>query len=51
MSLLQVRHLHIGGNLVGGVRLYGWHTYHGFSNDALPTTGFTRFGLEAKYRP
>lgn len=50
MSILQVRHLHVGGNLVGGVRIYGWHTYNGFENDELPTTGFARVLLEFEFR-
>jgi hypothetical protein len=50
VSLMQTRHFHLGGSLVGGVRLYGWHTYNGFDNNELPTTGFARMLVEINYR-
>lgn len=49
-SLMQTRHLHVGACLNGGVRFYGWHTYNGFDNNELPTTGFARVLVEINYR-
>ncbi len=48
ISLVQTRHLHVGTNLVGGVRFYGWHTGSGLRNDMLKTTGFFRVAVEAQ---
>ena len=50
LSLVQTRHLHMGVNLVGGVRFYGWHTGAGLRNDMLKTTGFVRTAVEVQYR-
>lgn len=49
MSLLQTRHLHVGGNLVGGVRFYGRHTDAGLKNDLLPTTGYAQLLVDINY--
>jgi len=49
-TLVQLAHLHFGGNLVGGVRFWGWHTHNGFDNDMLPTTGYARATCEIEYR-
>ncbi len=50
ISLLQTRYLHLGGNLTGGVRIYGWHTGSGLKNDLLKPTGFARLMIEASYK-
>ncbi len=50
-SVMQLRHVHLGGSLTGGVRLYGWHSKNGFSNDLFPTTGFAQTQVELQYRP
>ncbi len=49
-TLMQFRHVELGGNAVAGVRLYGWHTSSGFANDELPTTGFVRGVLNLEFR-
>jgi hypothetical protein len=50
VSLVQVRHMQLGTHLTAGVRLYGWDTDEGFSNDFFPATGFGSVTLEAVYR-
>ena len=50
MSLLQTRYVHVGGNVVGGVRFYGWHTDSGLENNLLETTGFMKALLEISFR-
>ena len=50
-SLARLRHLQLGAEATGGVRLYGWHTYQGFKNTELPTTGFARLWFTLEYRP
>ncbi len=50
LSLVQTSHLHMGVNVVGGVRFYGWHTGAGLRNDMLKTTGFVRTAVEVQYR-
>jgi len=50
MSLLQTRHLHVGGNLTGGVRLYGRHTGSGLKNDMLRTTGYAKALIDVSFR-
>jgi hypothetical protein len=49
-SLLQTRYVHVGGNLVGGVRFYGWHTASGLRNDMLPATGYMKLLFELGFR-
>jgi hypothetical protein len=50
MSLMQTRFLHVGGNLSGGVRFYGWHTKSGLKNDMLRTTGYFKVLIELSFR-
>jgi hypothetical protein len=50
MSLMQTRFLHVGGNLSGGVRFYGWHTGSGLKNDMLKTTGYLKALIELTFR-
>ncbi len=50
VSLLQTRYVHIGGNLIGGARFYGWHTSSGLENDILKTTGYLKALLEFSLR-
>ncbi len=50
MSLMQTRYVHVGGNLVGGVRFYGWHTGSGLKNDLLKTTGYVKALIELSFR-
>ena len=49
-TIMQFRHLQVGGSLVSGVRWYGWHTFQGFDNDELPATGFVRGQFELEFR-
>jgi hypothetical protein len=49
-TIMQLRHLQMGGSLVGGVRWYSWHTFQGFENDELPATGFVRGQFELEFR-
>jgi hypothetical protein len=46
VSLMQTRYVHIGGNLIGGVRFYGWHTASGLENNILRTTGYGKALVE-----
>jgi len=50
MSLMQTRYVHLGGNLVGGVRFYGRHTDSGLKNDMLKTTGYFKALIELTFR-
>ena len=50
VSLMQIRHMHVGLNVTGGVKIYGWQTNQGFSNDLLPATGFVQTAVETTYR-
>jgi hypothetical protein len=50
MSLMQTRFLHVGGNLSGGVRFYGWHSRSGLKNDMLKTTGYFKALIELSFR-
>lgn len=50
ISLLQTRYVHVGGNLIGGTRLYGDHTGSGLQNNLLKTTGFVRAMIEVSFR-
>jgi len=50
VSLVQVRHLHVGTSLIGGVRLYSWESARGFSNTLFPDVGFVQARVEAGYR-
>ena len=50
VSLMQIRHLHLGLNVTGGIKIYGWQTNQGFSNDLLPATGFFQTTVETTYR-
>ena len=45
-SLIQTRHLHLGGRVIGGVRLHADHTHQGFDNDIFEPTGFVHFLIE-----
>jgi hypothetical protein len=47
---MQLRHMQVGIQTLGGVRLYGFHTFEGFDNDVLPTTGFARTAFELEFR-
>jgi hypothetical protein len=49
-SLVQAGWVHIGGNLAGGVRFYGWHTGSGLDNDMLRTTGYVKVLVEVSFR-
>jgi hypothetical protein len=46
-AAMRTRHVLLDVIGTGGVRIYGWHTYNGFSNDLLPSVGFgqLQFGL------
>lgn len=50
VSLMQFGYLHVGGNLVGGVRFYGWHTGGGLDNDMLRPTGYLKALIELSFR-
>jgi hypothetical protein len=50
VSLMQIRHLHVGLNMTGGVKIYDYQTKQGFSNDLLPATGFVQTTVETTYR-
>ena len=50
MSLMQTRFLHVGGNVSGGVRLYGRQTQSGLKNDMLKTTGYFKALIELSFR-
>ena len=50
ISLLQTRYVHVGGNLIGGARFYGWHTRSGLENNMLKTTGFVKALVELSFR-
>ena len=50
VSLMQIRHMHVGLNVTGGIKIYGWQTNQGFSNDLLPATGFVQTMVETTYR-
>jgi hypothetical protein len=50
VSLVQTRFVHVGGNLAGGARFYGWHTESGLKNDMLRTTGYVKAAIELTFR-
>jgi hypothetical protein len=50
VSLMQFRYVHVGGNLIGGVRFYGWHTGSGLDNDMLRPTGYLKALIEISFR-
>lgn len=45
-SLVQTRHVHLGGRVITGLRVYGSHTNEGFQNDIFKATGFVQFLFE-----
>ena len=50
MSLIQIRHLHVGSNLTGGARLYSVDSSNGFSNTLFPDAGFVQLRFELSIR-
>lgn len=50
MSLMRVRHMIVGVNFTSGVKVYGWSTRAGLSNDLFPTTGYLQATVETLYR-
>lgn len=50
LSLMQIRHTHVGLNLTGGIKIYDDQTKEGFSNDLLPAAGFFQTTIEATYK-
>ena len=50
MSLVQTKYMHLGGNLIGGVRFYGWTTGSGLENDIIKPTGYAKALLELSFR-
>jgi hypothetical protein len=50
MSLVQIRHMHIGSNLTGGARLYSVDSSNGFSNTLFPDAGFVQLRFELSFR-
>ena len=50
MSLVQTKYVHLGGNLIGGVRFYGWTTGSGLENDIIKPTGYAKALLELSFR-
>jgi hypothetical protein len=49
-SLMQLRHMNVGVQLTGGIKIYSWKTHEGFTNDLFPAAGFGQFAVEAAYR-
>lgn len=47
---LRTRHVLLDVIASGGGRIYGWHTYNGFSNDLLPSVGFAQVQFELAFR-
>lgn len=50
VGLMQLRHVHVGAQLTGGVRIYSWATLNGFDNDLFPSAGFVQLMFEAGYK-
>jgi len=50
MSVMQIRHVHVGSNLTGGVRFYEDNSSNGFSNTLFPSAGFVLLRFELSYR-
>jgi len=50
MSLVQIRHMHVGTNLTGGARLYSLDSSNGFSNTLFPDAGFVQLRFELSFR-
>lgn len=50
VSLMQTRHVHLGLQLLGGGRFYGWDTSEGFSNTLFPAAGYVLGRFEGGFR-
>jgi hypothetical protein len=50
MSLMRIRHALVGVNFTSGVKIYGWSTRGGLSNDLFPATGYLQATVETLYR-
>jgi hypothetical protein len=49
LAPIQLRHLHIGANVVAGLRVHGGTTREGFANDLLGDVGYLQLRFESSY--
>jgi hypothetical protein len=49
LSVMQIRHVHLGGNVIGGFQAYKNETSQGFDNDLIRPQGYVQLRIEMSY--